>query len=145
MRQQDLECVLWIDLFANKPAVHADLQGIMVMTLDAGAELCRILNENETAKGCEETVVKLKKDVPDAVNNKQAVSLLTLAGLMPAKEANKIISVGETKDFSTFYGYYMLQANPKTGDYLGAINNIRSYWGAMLDLGATTRIKTGGS
>lgn len=124
--------------YANKPAVHAGLQAMMVMTLNAGAELCRVLNENETAKRCEETVAKLKKNVPDAGNNKQAASLLTLAGLMPAKEANQIISAGETKDFSTFYGYYMLQAKAKAGDYQGAINNIRSYWGAMLDLGATT-------
>ena len=138
--EENLDGMRFMDwpTFANKPAVHAGLQAMMVMTLNAGAELCRVLNENETAKRCEETVAKLKIKVPDAVNNKQAASLLSLAGLMPAKEANQIISVGETKDFSTFYGYYMLQAKAKAGDYQGAINNIRSYWGAMLDLGATT-------
>ena len=138
--EENLDGMRFMDwpTFANKPAVHAGLQAMMVMTLNAGAELCRVLNENETAKRCEATVAKLKNKVPDAVNNKQAASLLSLAGLMPAKEANQIISVGETKDFSTFYGYYMLQAKAKAGDYQGAINNIRSYWGAMLDLGATT-------
>ena len=138
--EENLDGMRFMDwpTYANKPAVHAGLQAMMVMTLNAGAELCRVLNENETAKRCEETVAKLKNKVPDAVNNKQAASLLSLAGLMPAKEANQIISVGETRDFSTFYGYYMLQAKAKAGDYQGAINNIRSYWGAMLDLGATT-------
>ena len=138
--EENLDGMRFMDwpTFANKPAVHAGLQAMMVMTLNAGAELCRVLNENETANRCEETVAKLKSKVPDTGNNKQAASLLTLAGLMPAKEANQIISAGGTKDFSTFYGYYMLQAKAKAGDYQGAINNIRNYWGAMLDLGATT-------
>jgi hypothetical protein len=39
---------------------------------------------------------------------------------------------------STFYGYYMLKARAQAGDYQGAIDNIREYWGSMLDLGATT-------
>lgn len=125
--------------FANKPAVHAGLQAMMVMTLNAGAELCRVLNETGTAKKCESTLAALKKNIPDAGNNKQAASLLALAGLMPAEKANReIIAVDETKGFSTFYGYYMLQAKAKAGDYQGAINNIRDYWGGMLDMGATT-------
>jgi alpha-L-rhamnosidase len=32
----------------------------------------------------------------------------------------------------------MLEAQAKAGDYQTAINNIRQYWGGMLDLGATT-------
>ena len=32
----------------------------------------------------------------------------------------------------------MLNARAEAGDYQGALNNIREYWGGMLDLGATT-------
>ena len=32
----------------------------------------------------------------------------------------------------------MLNAQAKAGDYTGALDNIRKYWGGMLDLGATT-------
>jgi hypothetical protein len=32
----------------------------------------------------------------------------------------------------------MLRAMAKAGDYTGALNRIREYWGGMLDLGATT-------
>ena len=39
---------------------------------------------------------------------------------------------------STFYGYYVLEARAKAGDYQGCLDCIRDYWGAMLDLGATT-------
>jgi alpha-L-rhamnosidase len=42
------------------------------------------------------------------------------------------------KGFSTFYGYYVLNAMALAENYQGAINSIKEYWGAMLDLGATT-------
>jgi len=139
--EEDLDGMRFMDWpsYANKPAVHAGLQAMMVLTLKDGAELCHILGENATALKCESTLKLLKKSVPDAANSKQAAALLALAGLMPAEKANKdFISVGGTKDFSTFYGYYMLQAKAKAGDYQGAIANIRAYWGGMLDMGATT-------
>ena len=43
-----------------------------------------------------------------------------------------------TRTGPTFYGYLMLEAMACAGDYQGALDIIRSYWGAMLDLGATT-------
>ena len=39
---------------------------------------------------------------------------------------------------STFYGYYVLRARAAAGDYQGAMDCIRQYWGGMLDVGATT-------
>jgi alpha-L-rhamnosidase len=139
--QEDLDGMRFMDwpTFENKVAVHAGLQAMMVMTLNDGAELSRILGDEETARSCEEAVSRLKKAVPDAAKNKQAAALLALAGLMPAKQANdEILSIGGTKDFSTFYGYYMLQAKALAGDYEGAMENIKTYWGGMLDMGATT-------
>jgi alpha-L-rhamnosidase len=139
--EEDLDGMRFMDwpTFENKVAVHAGLQAMMVMTLNDGAELSRILGDEETARSCEEAVSRLKKAVPDAAKNKQAAALLALAGLMPAKQANdEIIAIGGTKDFSTFYGYYMLQAKALAGDYEGAMENIKTYWGGMLDMGATT-------
>lgn len=123
----------------NEKAVHAGLQALMVMTLDAGAGLCRELGENATALQCEKVVSRLRKHVPDPGDSKQAAALLTLAGMTDAKKANRqVISVGGAENFSTFYGYYMLHAKAVAGDYQGALDNIRQYWGGMLDLGATT-------
>ena len=48
------------------------------------------------------------------------------------------ISKDGSNGFSTFYGYYMLRAMAAAGNYEGALVRIREYWGAMLDLGATT-------
>jgi alpha-L-rhamnosidase len=139
--KEDLDGMRFMDwpTFENKAAVHAGLQAMMVMTLSDGAELSRILGDEETARNCDAAVAGLRQAVPDAANNKQAASLMALAGLMPAKQANmEVISVGGTQDFSTFYGYYMLQAKALAGNYEGAIENIRTYWGGMLDMGAST-------
>lgn len=123
----------------NPKAIHAGLQSLMVMTFDAGAELCKDLNEPEMVIKCKEAVAKLKNHVPDPNNSKQAAALLALSGLVPAeKENQEILSQNGVHGMSTFFGYYMLQARAKAGDYKGALDNIREYWGGMLDLGATT-------
>jgi alpha-L-rhamnosidase len=123
----------------NPKAIHAGLHAMMVMTLEAGAELCTILDEPAEAKKCKEAAVNLKLYVPDANGSKQAAALLALSGLVPAQQANsEVLAVDGCARMSTFYGYYMLQARAKAGDYQGAIDCIRNYWGGMLDMGATT-------
>jgi hypothetical protein len=123
----------------NKPAIHAGLQAMLILTLNAGAELCNIIDEPETVKLCQDVVARLKKNIPEVGNAKQSAALMALSGLAPAKKMNDdFLAVGGVKNFSTFFGYYMLQAKAKAGDYQGSIDAIREYWGAMLKLGATT-------
>ncbi|WAC13200.1 alpha-L-rhamnosidase-related protein [Dyadobacter pollutisoli] len=123
----------------NPKGVHAGLHAMMVMTLEAGVELCTILDEPAQALKCKNTATQLKLYVPDANGSKQAAALLALSGLVAAEKANaEVISQGDCERFSTFYGYYMLQAKAKAKDYNGALNCIRSYWGGMLDMGAST-------
>ncbi|MCW0481335.1 hypothetical protein [Gaoshiqia sediminis] len=123
----------------NEQGVHAGLQALMVMAFTRGAELYRVLGDLSRADACEKMVDKMKSYLPDANHSKQAAALLALANLMPAEKANaEVIAVDGPKNFSTFYGYYMLQAQAKAGDHQTAMDNIRTFWGAMLDLGATT-------
>lgn len=123
----------------NKEAVHAGLQSMMVMTFKAGVELCQILGDKETAQLCNSSIEKLKKHIPEMAGSKQAAALLSLAGLVSPEKANsEILAKDGVHNMSTFYGYYMLKARAMAGDYQGAIDNVREYWGAMLDLGATT-------
>ena len=123
----------------NPKAIDAGLQSMMVMTFQAGAELSAVLGDKEMVQFCNNTVLKLKKHVPEANNSKQAAALLALSGLVPAEKANnEILAKDGVHKMSTFYGYYMLKARAQAGDYQGAIDNIRDYWGSMLDLGATT-------
>jgi hypothetical protein len=65
--------------------------------------------------------------------------LLALSGLADAEKMNRdLLAVDPVSGVSTFYGYYVLQARAMAGDYKGAMDVIREYWGGMLDLGATT-------
>lgn len=136
----------------NRKAVDAGLHSLMVMAMDAGAGLCDILGESSRAKRCRRTLELLKKssgaaswleslsrDNPSSPGNKQAAALMALSGEVPAAEAcDKCIISGGAAGFSTFYGYYMLEAMAAAGRYSEAMDMIRSYWGGMLDLGATT-------
>jgi alpha-L-rhamnosidase len=123
----------------NKIGVDAGLQAMMIWALTAGGDLSKILKDPVTAKKCADAVARLKKYVPDHNNSKQGAALMALNGLMTPEKANKeVLSVGGARNFSTFYGYYMLQAKAQAGDYKGAMDAIREYWGSMLKLGATS-------
>jgi len=123
----------------NKDAVHAGLQSLMIMSFQAGAELCQILDDPKTVEICKSSVDLLKKHIPEMAGSKQAAALLSLSGLVTPEKANAdVLAKDGVHKMSTFYGYYMLKARAQAGDYQGAINNIREYWGSMLDLGATT-------
>ena len=123
----------------NNEAVHAGLQSLMVMSFQAGAELCQILDDPKTVEICKLSFELLKKHVPEMTGSKQAAALLSLSGLVISEKANAdVLAKDGVHKMSTFYGYYMLKARAQAGDYQGAIDNIREYWGSMLDLGATT-------
>lgn len=122
----------------DKPAIHAGLQAMLVITLQAGEELSSILKDEAMATKCKAGIAMLKKHVPKAGDSKQAASLLALSGLAPAGDMDKILSAGGVHRYSTFFGYYMLQAKAKAGNYKSGIEAIKQYWGPMLQLGATT-------
>ncbi len=123
----------------NQKGVDAGLQALMVLAMDAGKELATALDDKGLASQCEKTAKKLRSYIPDLNESKQGAALMTLAGLIDPSKADKtILSKGGAKGFSTFYGYYMLQAMAKAGNYQGSLDIIRDYWGAMIDLGATT-------
>ena len=123
----------------NVKGVDAGLQALMVMAMDAGNEMALAMDDKDLADRCAKASKKLKKYIPDHNQSKQGAALMALAGLMKAEKADKeVLSVGGAQGFSTFYGYYMLEAMAKAGNYQGAMDIISEYWGAMLDLGATT-------
>jgi len=123
----------------DKQAEHAGLHAMLVMTLEAGAELLDVLNEQQVRQKCLAAAQRLRKHIPDPGKSKQAAALMTLAGLDDPQKLNRdVMAVGGPKKMSTFYGYYVLQARAAAGDFVDTLETIRQYWGAMLDLGATT-------
>ncbi len=124
---------------SDKLAVQAGLQSLMLMSMEVAEELFMLMDDETFAAECAEAANKLRSYVLDHNNSKQAAALMALAGLMEAEDANReVLAVDGSARFSTFYGYYMLEAMAAAGNYQGAMDVISEYWGAMLDLGATT-------
>lgn len=123
----------------NKQGVTAGLQALLVMTLDSGARLLRELGDPTTAAICSQAAARGRGVTPPVNGSKSGAALLALAGMMDAKQvASDVLKVGGPRDISTFYGFYVLQALAKAGEIDTALDFISRYWGAMLDLGATT-------
>ena len=123
----------------NQQGVTAGLQGLLVLTLESGARLMSVLGDADVARLCTDAATRGRKIVPDVNASKSGAALLALAGLRDAQEtADTVLKVGGPNGISTFYGYYVLQALAKAGATDTALDFISRYWGAMLDLGATT-------
>lgn len=119
-------------------AVHAGLQAMTIYSLEKAALLSAVLGDKETQKRCEQTVKEMRNYVPAHHDSKQVAALFAETNIMDPDAAYELLAKGGAKHFSTFYGYYMLQAMAKAGRYEEAMEIIRVYWGGMLDLGATS-------
>ena len=123
----------------NKAGVEAGYRALIVWAMQDAHQLSLKLGNTSDAQLCLDIINRMKKKILPHNNLKQAASLMAITGLMdPQQACDEVISVGGGKGFSTFYGYYMLEALAKAGEYEKAIDIINTFWGAMLDLGATT-------
>ena len=123
----------------DQPAViHAGLQALSVRALEAGAEMAGWLDDGFLREKCSSKAVELRKYVPDNVGNSQAAALLAIQDMMDPEEASKIILANGPEKFTSFMGYYLIEALAKGGHYTEAMDLISKYWGKMIDLGATT-------
>lgn len=123
----------------NKPAVDAGTRGLVAVALDNAAVLMDVVGEAGVAARCRAAAAKVRTEKPDPHGAKSAAALLALGGLRDAKEMYRDVLGRNGHDgVSTFYGYYMLEAMSAAGEGRRALDTVRDYWGAMLDMGATS-------
>ncbi|WP_425503163.1 alpha-L-rhamnosidase C-terminal domain-containing protein [Pelagicoccus enzymogenes] len=123
----------------NPVAVHEGLQSLMTLAMSCGERLMAELGNQEMASRCLATAQKLKSAGFSQSGRKVPAALSSLAGLKDAKEvANETLKEGGPHGFSTFGGYYVLEALAQAREFNTGIEFIRQFWGGMLDLGATT-------
>ena len=122
----------------NPDVIHSGIQALTVLTMQSAKDIAAWLNDPNLQKTCDDAINLLKKYTPKDHDNKQAAALLSLADIIPAQKGSSVILKNGSNDFAAFYGYYMLEALAKDGKYNEAMDIISDYWGAMLDLGATT-------
>lgn len=123
----------------NTPDEEAAFYAMLVAGLTAGAELLGILcSFSGLAKRCRTTADKIKARKYELFGNKQTAAMVGLSGLADLKQmCETIIKPGGAEGLSAFWGYYVLLALAELGETDFALDIIREYWGAMLDLGAT--------
>lgn len=123
----------------NQEGVRAGYRALLCLALEDASKLCGYMDDEEHAALGMEIRDRLLKAVEPHNNLKQSAALMAMAGLMPAVQAcDEVVSVGGAEGFSTFYGYYMLEALAMAGRYQEAMDIIREFWGGMIDLGATS-------
>lgn len=125
---------------AHDPATTtAGMHALLAWSLDAGAGLCHELGEAGLADRCRTAIRALIAHGVPPASTKQAAALAVLGGMRDPVEANRaVLAKDPGAGLSPFYGYYVLEARAKAGDIGGGLDLLRTYWGAMLDLGATS-------
>lgn len=122
----------------NRKGVEAGYRALMSWALASAEELCGYLKEDDIAKMAQDARLRLDSHPHDPNGSLQAAALMLKAGTISPDDATAMILSKGAYGLTTFYGYYMLEALAATGDHQEALDIIRSYWGAMLDLGATS-------
>lgn len=118
------------------PDEPAGVHMLIAMGLDAAREILRITGADTTL--CEALKERLQRKSFEIEEKKQIVALKDFAyGDITESEKAKLLSGGE-KGMSTFMSYFLLRAMDNAAGTEFALNVARKYYGAMLELGATS-------
>lgn len=116
----DLEC-------ANK--------GLMLWALRKYTKmLARHGKKSETA----ENIIKRLEKNPTFDGHSKAVAAIYALGYGVNEEVKSILSKDGENGYSTFMSYYIAQADKQSTDGVTALNNLKKFYGGMLDRGATS-------
>ncbi len=122
----------------NKTETEAGVYALFRLALLAACELCDLVGNEKLKNKCVYYAEVLKKGTRVHNNNKQIVALLEKAGMISRKEAGISLAGNDCKGISTFTMYEILSAKAETMGVENALQMLRSYYGGMLDAGATT-------
>lgn len=124
----------------NNSAKNAAFSALAVMAFERGAYLCRAIGSEEltaAAKMLDSYAKKLKAQKLWSIN-KQAIAMQVLSGQRDTDSACDALIKDTEHNISVFYGYYLICALSECKMTKHALNTVKKYWGAMLDLGATS-------
>ena len=126
-------------LLGDPTAEGESIQAIFVLAADAAAKIARAINDDQLADLASQLHQKLRAAPLAESPRKHVHAVRAIAGLEDPRHANQIcLALQPDRQLSTWFGYYVLQARALADDHAGCLDLIRSYWGGMLDLGATT-------
>ncbi len=112
-------------------------KAIACIALDCAKKMFDYLGNLGYAGQCEKCLKKVRAEKADRKNSKSISALTVLSGRDDTL-AREVLSGSSPEDMSCFMGYYVLKAKAMLGEYQESLDIIRQYWGAMLEMGATT-------
>ncbi len=121
----------------HTPAAKAGVHGLLILTMDACADLAKWYGDNEASAQYAAHAAAMKQHCPDCGTAKQAIAMQTLAGIRDKKATAKELTADGAKGMSTFMSYYILKAMSED-NMTAALSALRDYYGGMLSMGATT-------
>ncbi len=123
----------------NEPLKRFGFYSVMYKCFECAEKIAHVFKDLSLVGLCERGRSAVRALNLETPKQKQMAGISVFSGLKDAREVNeKILSQDPIDGLSTFMGYYVLLARGEAGDVSGALDVIRKFWGAMLDLGATT-------
>jgi hypothetical protein len=123
----------------NQPAARAGHQALFSRTFAVGALLAKAVGDDALASDLAAKAEKTALKGLSPHGSKAAAAMLGLYGLRTAEDMfAESLGRDGLSGFSTFFGGFILEAMCKAGEKQHAISSLRDYWGAMLDMGATS-------
>ena len=119
------------------PSAKAGTKALLILCMKACERIFDILEEEEWKEKCKKTRSLAEKTKEACGDLKQIAALLLLGGIA-SEDSKTCLQTGGAEGFSTFMSYYILTAMAKCTSAEETLAALKTYYGAMLDLGATT-------
>lgn len=121
----------------EKPQSISGSRALLALTLESASKLCLIFNQKNSSDECLRKKEILTSTTLESYGAKQVTAIGALSGWTDSYEAGKEILNNKSEGWSTFMSYYLLKAS-SCYNMSETLDALSEYYGAMLDLGATT-------
>ena len=115
------------------------LQTLFIWMMHNATLIANELEMPDISQRCTDAEQQLRNATTNQASSLQVQALRALTGLDDAAVVNqKFLAPDPCRGLSPWFGYYVLNARALAKDYTGCLELIRTYWGGMLNLGATS-------
>lgn len=119
------------------PSAKAGAKALLILCMRSCEKILSVLGEENLKAECETARNLAERKKESCGDLKQIASLLLLADIA-GEDCTMRLQKGGAEGFSTFMSYYILSGMAECCSAEEVLNALKTYYGAMLDLGATT-------
>jgi len=126
-------------LAKDKTATREAVTVLCFWALTTAEKIFHFLGDLAMSNTCQDACRRLMKSITFHSTCKQIHALRILTGMAEAGAVNEaFLTQDPYHGFSPWFAYYILKARALAGDHHRCLDIIRTYWGGMLKLGATS-------